>query len=44
MTLVVGADDDFEELPVGIDLFRFREEGVWGPTPAAAPEPCEYVR
>lgn len=27
-TLVAGADDDFEELPVEIDLFRFRDEGV----------------
>lgn len=27
-TLVVGADDDFAELPVEIDLCRFREQGV----------------
>ena len=27
-TLVAGADDDFEELPVAIDLCRFREHGV----------------
>jgi predicted nucleic acid-binding protein len=27
-TLVVGADDDFDELPVGIDLLRFRKDGV----------------
>jgi predicted nucleic acid-binding protein len=27
-TLVVGADGDFAELPVEIDLFRFHEQGV----------------
>lgn len=27
-TLVAGADDDFEELPVDVDLLRFREHGV----------------
>ncbi len=27
-TLVVGADDDFDNLPVDIDLLRFRKEGV----------------
>lgn len=27
-TLVAGADDDFDELPVDIDLLRFREDGV----------------
>lgn len=27
-TLVVGADDDFEELPVDVDLQRFRTHGV----------------
>lgn len=27
-TLVAGADDDFDELPVEIDLHRFREHGV----------------
>ncbi|MDG5759928.1 hypothetical protein QA600_11315 [Natronococcus sp. A-GB1] len=27
-TLVVGADDDFDELPVGVDVTRFRDEGV----------------
>lgn len=27
-TLVVGADDDFAELPVEVDLCRFREQGV----------------
>ena len=27
-TLVAGADDDFDELAVDVDLFRFREEGV----------------
>ena len=27
-TLVTGADDDFAELPVAIDLYRFREHGV----------------
>lgn len=27
-TLVAGADDDFDELPIDIDLHRFREEGV----------------
>jgi predicted nucleic acid-binding protein len=27
-TLVAGADDDFDELPVEIDLHRFRECGV----------------
>ena len=27
-TLVAGADDDFEELPVDMDLFRFRDHGV----------------
>jgi predicted nucleic acid-binding protein len=26
--LVAGADDDFDDLPVDIDLLRFREEGV----------------
>jgi len=27
-TLVVGADDDFDELPVAIDLRQFRDQGV----------------
>lgn len=27
-TLVAGADDDFDELPVEIDVRRFREDGV----------------
>jgi predicted nucleic acid-binding protein len=27
-TLIAGADDDFGELPVDIDLLRFRKEGV----------------
>ena len=27
-TLVAGADDDFDDLPVEIDLQRFREDGV----------------
>lgn len=27
-TLVAGADDDFDELSVDIDLLRFREDGV----------------
>jgi hypothetical protein len=27
-TLIAGADDDFDDLPVDIDLLRFREEGV----------------
>lgn len=27
-TLVVGADDDFDELPVEIELGRFRDHGV----------------
>lgn len=27
-TLVAGADDDFDELPVDVDLQRFREDGV----------------
>jgi len=27
-TLVAGADDDFDELPVDVDLLRFRDEGV----------------
>jgi predicted nucleic acid-binding protein len=27
-TLVAGADDDFDELPVDVDVLRFREEGV----------------
>lgn len=27
-TLVAGADDDFEGLPVDVDLLRFREHGV----------------
>ncbi|WP_135855407.1 PIN domain-containing protein [Halorussus salinus] len=27
-TLVAGADDDFEELPVAVDLLRFRDHGV----------------
>ncbi|MEF8827327.1 MAG: PIN domain-containing protein [Halapricum sp.] len=27
-TLVAGADDDFDSLPVDIDLRRFREDGV----------------
>lgn len=27
-TLVAGADDDFDTLPVEIDLYRFREQGV----------------
>ncbi len=28
VTLVAGADDDFDELPVDIDLLRFRKDGV----------------
>jgi len=27
-TLVAGADDDFDDLPVDVDLRRFREQGV----------------
>lgn len=27
-TLVAGADDDFDDLPVDIDLLRFRADGV----------------
>lgn len=27
-TLVVGADDDFDDLPVDVDLHRFRDEPV----------------
>src|SRR6056297_220355 len=27
-TLVAGADDDFEALPVAVDLLRFRDHGV----------------
>lgn len=27
-TLVVGADDDFDELPVAVDVRRFRDRGV----------------
>ena len=27
-TLVAGVDDDFDELPVDVDIFRFRDEGV----------------
>ncbi|WP_193310608.1 PIN domain-containing protein [Halorubrum halophilum] len=27
-TLVAGGDDDFDELPIGIDLYRFRDHGV----------------
>ena len=27
-TLVAGADDDFEELPLDVDLLRFRDHGV----------------
>ena len=27
-TLVVGADDDFDDLPVAVDLFRFRTDPV----------------
>ena len=27
-TLVAGADDDFDELPLGVDLHRFRDHGV----------------
>ncbi|WP_339106261.1 PIN domain-containing protein [Haloterrigena salinisoli] len=27
-TLVAGADDDFDELPIDIDMIRFRNEGV----------------
>lgn len=27
-TLVAGADDDFEELPIDVDLLRFRQSGV----------------
>ena len=27
-TLVAGADDDFDDLPLDIDLLRFREDGV----------------
>jgi len=27
-TLVVGADDDFEDLPVTVEVCRFRDHGV----------------
>ncbi|SFT05636.1 PIN domain-containing protein [Halostagnicola kamekurae] len=27
-TLIAGADDDFETLPIDVDLIRFRESGV----------------
>ncbi|ELY96210.1 PilT protein domain-containing protein [Natrialba hulunbeirensis JCM 10989] len=27
-TLIAGADDDFEALPIDVDLVRFREDGV----------------
>jgi predicted nucleic acid-binding protein len=27
-TLVAGADDDFDELPIEVDLDRFRNHGV----------------
>jgi len=27
-TLVAGADDDFDALPVDVDLYRFRDQGV----------------
>jgi len=27
-TLVVGGDDDFADLPVGVDLFQFRDHAV----------------
>ncbi|SFS92119.1 PIN domain-containing protein [Halostagnicola kamekurae] len=27
-TLIAGADDDFETLPIDVDLVRFRESGV----------------
>ena len=27
-TLVAGADDDFDELPIDVDLRRFRDHGV----------------
>ncbi|RQG97500.1 PIN domain-containing protein [Natrarchaeobius oligotrophus] len=27
-TLIAGADDDFETLPIDVDLIRFREDGV----------------
>jgi len=27
-TLVAGADDDFDELPIEVDLYRFRDHGV----------------
>ncbi|MDG5818662.1 PIN domain-containing protein [Natronococcus sp. A-GB7] len=27
-TLVVGADDDFGDLPIEVDIIRFREKGV----------------
>ena len=27
-TLVAGADDDFDELPIEVDLHRFRDHGV----------------
>lgn len=27
-TLFVGADDDFDDLPVGVDVERFRDHGV----------------
>ena len=27
-TLIAGADDDFEELPLDVDLLRFRDHGV----------------
>jgi len=27
-TLVAGADDDFNELPIEVDLYRFRDHGV----------------
>ncbi|WP_435156868.1 PIN domain-containing protein [Haladaptatus sp. DFWS20] len=26
--LIAGADDDFEELPIDVDVFRFRNHGV----------------
>ncbi len=27
-TLVAGADDDFDDLPIEVDLYRFRDHGV----------------
>ena len=27
-TLVAGGDDDFDDLPIDVDLYRFRDHGV----------------